>query len=202
MNESTGRKFDAGKVQPRLLFEGMPRALSALVDVLTFGAGKYDAHNWLNVANGIERYQDASYRHDSLRCRGELCDAETGLRHRAHHIVNELFVLELELRAVEKSLATRVLSTPEPAPEPEPSGEGEIVGWRILMDGVVSAFNAANWGATRVGGISNPSGWGTPYLFATREAAESVLGKLMSVSAIATREGYTVAPVYKENSDV
>ncbi|AVO24206.1 hypothetical protein [Xanthomonas phage XPV1] len=202
MNESTGRKFDAGKVQPRLLFEGMPRALSALVDVLTFGAGKYDAHNWLNVANGIERYQDASYRHDSLRCRGELCDAETGLRHRAHHIVNELFVLELELRAVEESLATPVVSTPAPAPEPEPepSGEREILGWRILMDGFVSVFNATNWGATHVGGISAPPGWGTPYLFATREAAESVLDKLISISAIGTRVGYTVVPVYKETA--
>ncbi|QRI46309.1 hypothetical protein [Xanthomonas phage X2] len=205
MNESTGRKFDAGKVQPRLLYEGMPRALSALVDVLTFGAGKYAAHNWLNVANGMERYQDASYRHDSLRCQGELCDAETGLRHRAHHIVNELFVLELELRAVEKSLATRGVSTPpqsESAPEPEPSGEGEILGWRILMDGFVSAFNATNWGAAHVGGISAPPGWGTPYLFATREAAESVLGKLVSERAIGGIKGYTVVPVYREGHDV
>ena len=93
-----GLKFDAGKVQARLLREGVPRALEELDKVLTFGAKKYAAHSWQDVENGDERYQDASYRHDSARNKGELFDRETGLLHRTHHIINEMFLLELELR--------------------------------------------------------------------------------------------------------
>ncbi|UVB03004.1 hypothetical protein IVIADoCa2_27 [Xanthomonas phage vB_Xar_IVIA-DoCa2] len=93
-----GLKFDGGKEQPRLLHQGMPLALAEVVRTLTFGARKYAAHSWQHVENGQERYQDASYRHDAARCRGELFDPETGIRHRAHHIINELFLLELELR--------------------------------------------------------------------------------------------------------
>lgn|SRR5690606_2350008 len=93
-----GLKFDGGKEQPRLLHQGMPLALAEVVRTLTFGARKYAAHSWQHVENGQERYQDASYRHDAARCRGELFDPETGIRHRAHHIINELFLLEMELR--------------------------------------------------------------------------------------------------------
>lgn len=93
-----GMKYDAGKPQPRLLHEGMPLALQAVVATLTFGATKYAAHSWQTVPNALERYQDASYRHDGARCGGETHDPETGLPHRAHHIINELFLLELELR--------------------------------------------------------------------------------------------------------
>lgn len=93
-----GLKFDEGKPQPRLLHEGLPRALAEVVGTLTFGAGKYEAHSWQKVENAMARYQDASYRHDAKRCQGELIDAESGLHHRAHHIINELFLLELELR--------------------------------------------------------------------------------------------------------
>lgn len=96
-----GLKFDGGKVQARLLYEGMPRALLRVIDTLDFGAKKYAAHSWQHVENALERYQDASYRHDLLRCRGERLDSETGIHHRAHHIINELFLLELELRAEE-----------------------------------------------------------------------------------------------------
>ena len=96
-----GLKYDAGKPQARLLREGVPRALAELDRVLTFGAQKYAAHSWQHVENAAERYQDASYRHDSARCLGETIDPETGCRHRAQHIINELFLLELELRDAE-----------------------------------------------------------------------------------------------------
>ncbi|AMM44729.1 hypothetical protein [Xanthomonas phage f30-Xaj] len=94
-----GLKFDGGKQRPALLHEGMPLALAEVVKTLTFGAQKYEAHSWQKVENAAERYQDASYRHDSQRCKGEVLDPETGIMHRAHHIINELFVLELELHA-------------------------------------------------------------------------------------------------------
>lgn len=93
-----GLKDDSGKQQPRLLHEGVPLALAEVVRTLTFGAKKYAPHSWKEVENALERYQDASYRHDAKRCAGELIDPETNIRHRAHHIINELFMLELELR--------------------------------------------------------------------------------------------------------
>ncbi|BAE72787.1 conserved hypothetical protein [Xanthomonas phage OP2] len=208
MNESTGRKFDVGKLQPRLLHEGMPRALSALVDVLTFGAAKYDAHNWLNVANGIERYQDASYRHDNLRCQGELCDRESGLRHRAHHIINELFVLELELRATEHSLATRGVSTPEPAPEldPDPAPEPVPLGEREILAGAFYP-TALCLRSMRLTGVRlrskfvrRPPNGMHRGLFGTEEAAEAVREKASRCTGGA--DVYAVVPVYKENFDV
>lgn len=194
MTAPSGRKFDDGKLQPRLLHEGMPRALSELVEVLTFGAQKYDAHNWLNVENGIERYQDASYRHDNLRAQGELCDQESGLRHRAHHIVNELFVLELELRAVEESLATRVVSQRKAEPE-----EKTLLGWRILHHGLVSAYNAPGFGAFPVEGPVGALPLGTSYLFATKEIADIALAHIQRVAlGRAAMGAYTVVPVYAE----
>ncbi|UUR56199.1 hypothetical protein pXoo2106_24 [Xanthomonas phage pXoo2106] len=93
-----GLKFDGGKQRPALLHEGVPLALAEVVKTLTFGAEKYEAHSWQHVENAAERYQDASYRHDAQRCKGELLDPETGIPHRAHHIINELFLLELEMR--------------------------------------------------------------------------------------------------------
>lgn len=99
-----GLKFDGGKQRPALLHEGVPLALAEVVKTLTFGAEKYEAHSWQHVENAAERYQDASYRHDAQRCKGELLDPETGIPHRAHHIINELFLLELEMRKNEADL--------------------------------------------------------------------------------------------------
>ncbi len=98
-----GMKFDAGKPRVGLLFDGMPRALGAVADVLTFGAQKYAAHSWKTVPNGSERYQDAQYRHQLARHRGEEHDPETRLLHRAHEVCNALFLLELELETIEKN---------------------------------------------------------------------------------------------------
>lgn len=92
----TDQKFkaDAGKLQARLLFEGMPRALKLAIAVLSYGAQKYEAHSWRYV--DVERYRDAKIRHmlDSMT---ELEDQESGLLHKAHELVNSMFVLELEL---------------------------------------------------------------------------------------------------------
>ncbi len=102
-DRGVGLKDDGGKPQARLLHEGVPRALARVIDTLTFGAQKYKAHSWQHVEKALERYQDASYRHDNKRCLGEKLDPETGIHHRAHHIINELFLLELELREEEKA---------------------------------------------------------------------------------------------------
>lgn len=93
-----GLKFDAGKPQARLVFEGFPLTFLALADVLTMGARKYSAHSWQHVENGIDRYSDAAARHMLARLSGETHDPESGLIHEAHELINRMFVLELKLR--------------------------------------------------------------------------------------------------------
>lgn len=89
-------KADAGKLQPRLLLEGMPRALYLVVAILSYGAQKYAAHSWKEVE--MWRYTDAKLRHmfDELVGFGDK-DDESGLLHAAHEICNSLFLLEDKL---------------------------------------------------------------------------------------------------------
>ncbi|UDL16946.1 hypothetical protein [Stenotrophomonas phage TS-10] len=96
-----GLKFDGGKPRPSLLINGMPRALSRVIDVLTFGAQKYEAHSWQLVENGEERYDDAKLRHMLKQAMGETHDDESGIEHLAHEICNSLFLLEKLLRKKE-----------------------------------------------------------------------------------------------------
>lgn len=90
-------KADAGKLQMRLLVDGMPLTLKLLGAVLTYGAQKYDAHSWRNV--DTERYADAKIRHqlEAARHGGLSVDEESGLPHEAHEIVNAMFILEQQL---------------------------------------------------------------------------------------------------------
>lgn len=88
-------KADAGKLQARLLFEGMPRALKLAIAVLSYGAQKYEAHSWRNV--DIERYRDAKARH-MIDGELEFADNESGLWHKAHELVNLMFLIELETK--------------------------------------------------------------------------------------------------------
>lgn len=97
----SGMKYDGGKQQARLIFEGFPRALSLLGDVATMGAAKYAAHSWQHVENGIDRYTDAAYRHMLARLGGEEKDSESGLLHEVHELWNRMAVLELRLRAAD-----------------------------------------------------------------------------------------------------
>lgn len=96
-----GMKYDNGKPRMELLIDGMPRALLAVGDVLTVGAEKYAAHNWLLVEDAHNRYHAAQIRHQLLRATGKESDEETGLLHLAHEATNALFRLELALREME-----------------------------------------------------------------------------------------------------
>lgn len=71
--------------------------LRAIAEVLTFGAKKYDAHNW---RGGIEysRLIGAAYRHLSAYNDGEDKDPESGLSHLAHLGCCVLFLLEQEAK--------------------------------------------------------------------------------------------------------
>ncbi|CBY88562.1 hypothetical protein [Pantoea phage LIMEzero] len=94
----TGMKFDGDKPRMDLLFDGMPHALEAVGQVLTFGARKYAAHSWQTVEGGEQRYKAALIRHLTAVGKGEALDSESNLHHLAHLACNALFILELELR--------------------------------------------------------------------------------------------------------
>jgi len=97
-NSVPGAKADSGKPDPTLIFDSMPRALTAIATVGTFGAKKYSRDGWLAVPNGEQRYAAAQDRHRLARCSGERDDAESNLPHLYHEAWNALAKLELALR--------------------------------------------------------------------------------------------------------
>jgi hypothetical protein len=96
-----GAKVDAGKIQVGLLFGDFPRALMAVAKIATFGAEKYTAHGWLEVPNGIERYDHAKNRH-ILYGSMDPVDPDSGELHLSHECWNALAKLELVLRKQEE----------------------------------------------------------------------------------------------------
>lgn len=96
-----GAKLDAGKNRLGLVVGGFSRALKAVGEVGTFGAGKYTANGWMSVPNGVERYTDAMYRHLLDEAAGETTDPQTGIAHAAHAAWNALARLDLMLREQE-----------------------------------------------------------------------------------------------------
>lgn len=91
-NEQGGVKADGGKMQPRLLMQSMPNAVSEICEVLTYGANKYTPDNWKKVE--ADRYTDALYRHLLAFHAGEQVDSETNKHHLAHAACCILFLLE------------------------------------------------------------------------------------------------------------
>lgn len=75
-----GTKHDSGKPQMSLLD---PLWLEGVASVLTFGATKYDAHNW---RKGFKhsRLLDAVLRHINAHNKGEVIDPESNLHHLLH----------------------------------------------------------------------------------------------------------------------
>jgi len=86
-----GRKFDGGKPQYGLL---PPLALKATVEILTFGAEKYEPDNWKRVPDSKRRYFDAMQRHLWAWKQGEQNDQETGKNHLAHAMCCLMFLYE------------------------------------------------------------------------------------------------------------
>ena len=86
-----GRKFDGGKLQYGLL---PPLALKATVEILTFGAEKYEPDNWKYVPDSKRRYFDAMQRHLWAWKEGEQNDPETGKNHLAHAMCCLMFLYE------------------------------------------------------------------------------------------------------------
>lgn len=85
-----GTKHDQGKVRMDLL---PPVALEQVAKVLTFGADKYDDHNWRKGFK-YSRLIGAALRHIFSFSRGENLDPETGLPHLAHAACCILFLID------------------------------------------------------------------------------------------------------------
>jgi|TARA_R110000850_G_C9956696_1_gene464079 hypothetical protein len=90
----TGVKYDQDKPDYSLLPYG---ALEQVVQVLTYGAKKYDRHNWENVPDLTNRYTAAAFRHIVAYSRGELNDDETGLSHLAHATCCLMFMCQNDI---------------------------------------------------------------------------------------------------------
>lgn len=102
VNQNGGMKYDGTKVRPSLLLKSMPDAVAAVIDVLEYGARKYDADNWKKVEHS--RYIDASLRHYVMQyLAGEQVDPESGKHHLAHAICCMLFMLQMELENKNKT---------------------------------------------------------------------------------------------------
>lgn len=93
-----GAKLDDGKNRLGLVFHGFARALWAVGEIGTYGAGKYTPNGWCQAPDGIERYTDAMYRHLLQEAMGEILDKDSNLHHSAHTAWNALARLELMLR--------------------------------------------------------------------------------------------------------
>lgn len=99
LRTESGLKYDGDKPLAAILYQDFPHAMTAVVDVATFGAAKYARSSWKSVPNAAQRYADAMHRHMLAQARGEFRDPESGLPHAAHIAWNALALAELELAA-------------------------------------------------------------------------------------------------------
>lgn len=93
VNDVGGTKYDTGKARLELL---SPLWLTGVARVLTFGAKKYDDHNW---RKGFKqsRVLGAALRHIIAYIGGEDLDPETGLSHLYHASCCLMFASELRV---------------------------------------------------------------------------------------------------------
>lgn len=91
-----GAKLDSGKVQAGVLGD-FGLALMEVAKVGTGGVFKYSRGGWQTVPNGLERYEDAFWRHLLVKQYVEI-DPDYGLKHLAHLAWNVLATLETEIR--------------------------------------------------------------------------------------------------------
>lgn len=95
-----GKKFDSEKLRTELLYKDLVVELEGIAKVLTFGASKYNARNWMDLVNGFERYSAAAIRHLNARFKGEETDPESGLSHLSHALTCILFMQYLDNNSI------------------------------------------------------------------------------------------------------
>ncbi len=110
---TSGAKLDSGKVDMSLL-EFLPRAITEVCRVMTYGKTKYTRGGFLDVPKGVERYSAAMLRHyfaaqeEGPYDQDPWYDTPKGLEfknkilHDAQVATNALFRLELLLREEKK----------------------------------------------------------------------------------------------------
>jgi hypothetical protein len=92
--KTEGVKYDDGKVRWELLpFD----AINEIAKVMTFGAMKYDEHNWAKGKSWSRAY-GAMMRHMVAWCHGQDKDPEMGTSHLANAGCCLFFLLAWELR--------------------------------------------------------------------------------------------------------
>tara|TARA_R110001599_G_scaffold15833_1_gene65528 strand:- start:508 stop:900 length:393 start_codon:yes stop_codon:yes gene_type:complete len=82
-------KFDGDKPRMDLVDKEI---ILELAKILTFGAEKYEAHNW-KIGLPMSRYYSACMRHLLAWNSGETLDPESGLNHLSHASCNLMFML-------------------------------------------------------------------------------------------------------------
>lgn len=87
---TAGRKHDSNKPRYSLLPTG---TINQVVQVLEYGAVKYEIDNWQRVPSARTRYYDAAMRHIDDWWNGSEIDEESSLHHLAHAICCLLFLL-------------------------------------------------------------------------------------------------------------
>ncbi len=82
----------------KLPYELLPaKAIDEVVQVLDFGAKKYEPHGWRNLKQeDLSKLLGAALRHIFAYMRGEKEDIETGIDHLAHASCDLLFIQELK----------------------------------------------------------------------------------------------------------
>jgi len=114
VGKNGGTKMDGDKPQYGLL---PPDSLRAVAEVMTSGAKKYSANNWVNLE--ISRVLDALERHINAFKAGEEFAEDSGQHHLAHAIANTMMAYHIIMNkpAQDDRLFTYVAydKTPEPA---------------------------------------------------------------------------------------
>ena len=91
MKHDEFQKFDGKKNRLELI---EPEFIEELGSVLSFGAEKYEAWNWLEASSDEDqnRIMGAMMRHMMAYMKGEKLDPETGLPHLSHMSCNAMFL--------------------------------------------------------------------------------------------------------------
>lgn len=95
-NDNGGMKHDALKPRYDLI---PPEATRQLAWVLTFGAEKYEDHNWMRGMNW-SRVIGGAERHIAAIKAGEDVDPETGMAHAAHLMACATFLVSFLMRGL------------------------------------------------------------------------------------------------------
>lgn len=72
--------------------------IEPLVDILQFGAEKYEPNSWQNVEDPENTWYAALMRHMAAWRKGEKIDPESHLPHLAHIMCNAMFLLHNEMK--------------------------------------------------------------------------------------------------------